>query len=378
MSHRNVLFLAKPIIPQRIQGIKRLAGKCGWNLRLEMVAAPPKDWRGDGVLLMMDDFPATWRFIRDCLKRRIPVVGLDEDYEELDVPRVTGDDDAIGRLAAEHFNERHFRHAAFFSDSDDPHCHPSRANGFRQAWQGESFASWLWTEHAPAKAREDGEALQAWLVQKLRAAPKPLAVFAWNDSDAVHILNACRAAELDVPGDVAILGVDNDPLICDTQSVRLSSVAHDLKRIGYVGAALLERMMSGQEAPRHITRVKPHGIVMRASTDTVVSDNTAFNAVIPYIEGHLAQPLGLTEIANALHLSRNALARFFSSTFGHSVGAEVSARRIAHAQELLETTDLPIESISEQCGYCNRSFFSKCFKSATGTTPLAWRKRKHA
>ncbi len=376
MSLHSVLLLAKPTIPQREHSICRFAGEHGWILRIEPIAMPPKDWRGDGVLVMLDGSAKAMRFVKQQLQRKIPVVGLNEDYSQIRIPRVSGDDHEIGQLAARHFNTRNFQHAAFFSALNDPNSHPARFAGFLNAWQGIFPQTWLWTNEAPEKNREDWHKLHAWLVAKLRKAPKPLAVFAWNDSDAVHVLNACLQTGISVPDEVAILGVDNNTVLCEQQKIKLSSVAHNLRRIGYVGAAMLERLMSGGTLEQSIMRIRPQGVVTRASTHTLVVDNDKFSAVLPYIDEHLSLAFGAAEVAAGLNLSRRALDRYFKSKFGHSVGVEISTRRIMKAKDLLNTTALPIEAIAEQCGYCNRQFFSKKFRQATGTTPLAWRKQR--
>ncbi len=376
MTPYSVLFLAKPNIPQRIRSISRFAGEHGWILRVESTALPPKDWNGDGILTTPDPSVNAILFLKRQLKRKIPVVGLNEDCSRIRFPRVSGDDHEIGRLAAAHFNARNFRHAVFFSVHDDPNSHPARLAGFLDAWKGHVPQVWLWANEASEQRRENWHELHAWLVNRLTNAPKPLAVFAWNDADSVHVLNACRRAGLAVPNDVAILGVDNDTALCEGQAIQLSSVAHDLGRIGHVGAAMLERLMSGGKLARQMTRVKPKGVVTRESTRTLAVDDERFSPVSRYIDEHLSRAFGAAEIAAALNLSRRALDRWFRATFNRSVGDEIAARRILKAKELLKEGLLSVEEIAARCGYCNRQFFSRKFRAATGLTPLAWRKRR--
>ncbi len=374
VSNRSILVLLKPSATQRPQGIHRLAGECGWTVRTESIAAPPEDWSGDGVIVMLDGSPGLMRYVKRLRARRIPVVDVLEDRPDVRMTRVTGDDVEIGRLAAEHFNERDFRHAAFFSESND-YCHALRLKGFKKAWRGKTFESWLWPGRTDVPTGGAAN-MQGWLAGKLKAAPQPLAVFAWNDADAVHVLNACRTAGLKVPEDVAIVGVDNKEMICEHQSVRLSSIAHNLPRIGYVAAAMLERLMSGGRAPRQLTRIKPQGVVTRESTGIVAVNDPELRPVMTYIQQHLSQPLGAAQIADALGMPRVRLDRLFAAKLGRSVGAEIAARRIAKAKNMLKATGLPVDAIGARCGYCNTSFFARSFRKAVGTTPLAWRKRQ--
>jgi LacI family transcriptional regulator len=233
---------------------------------------------------------------------------------------------------------------------------------------------WLWPD-ATGGSRDDWRGMDTWLVAKLKSAPKPLAIFAWNDYDATHVLNACRLAELKVPDEVAILGVDNNPVICEHQSVNLSSIAHDHERIGYTAAATLERLMCGGEPTRRITRIKPRGVVARESTETFAVYDKDLMPAIDFIKRNLARPLGAAQIAAALKMPRIRLDRMFAAKLGHSAGAEIARRRVAEAKRLLSRTSLSLSEIASRCGYCHASFFIRSFKKATGLTPNAWRKR---
>ncbi len=367
---RHVLILTRPFIPQRLTGINRLASRLGWIIQTASVENPPTDWNGDGALVILGRDAATADYVAGLVKRGIPVVDLVEDCPEIRIPRVTGDDLEIGRLAAEHFNARNFRHAAYFSLWNG-YCHATRLKGFKKAWRGAKPAVWLWPEEA-GDAHTDLKQMLAWLAEKLRTAPKPLAVFAWNDTDATLVLNACREAKLSVPHDAAILGVDNKP-ICEQQRVKLSSIAHNLQRIGYTGAAMLERLMSGRKLRRRLVRIKPQGVVTRDSTGAI--HGRELRPIIAYIDDHLSRPLGATEIAADLRIPRKRLNRLFTEELGHSVRTEITNRRIAKAKKLLKRHGASVEDVARECGYCNTSFFIRCFRQATGTTPLAWRKR---
>jgi len=371
VSH-EVLVLVSADPPHRFQGIARLAGERGWHIRTESRRLPPWDWDGDGVLVMLEDIPELKRFIARVRRRRVPVVDLLEDQPQIQLTRVAGDNPEIGRLAAEHFNARDFRHAAFFSLRHN-HTHDLRMQGFREAWKGEEPQTWLWPDAADGRI-DDWKRMGEWLCDHLADASKPLAVFAWNDYDATHVLNACRRLELKVPDDVAILGVDDNKVICEHQSVNLSSIAHDHERVGYAAAATLERLMSGGAAPRPLVRVKPRGVVTRESTDTFAVNDPDLQPAIDYIARNLSRPFGAAQIAAALGMPRIRLDRLFAARLGRSAGSEIARRRLALAQKLLSTTDMSLAEIASKCGYCHASFFIRTFRRATGLTPAAWRR----
>lgn len=372
VSH-EVLVLVSANPPHRFQGIARLAGERGWHIRTESRRFPPWDWDGDGVLVMLEDIPELKRFIAHMKHRKVPVVDLLEDQPQVQLTRVAGDNPEIGRLAAGHFNARDFRNAAFFSLRHN-HTHDLRMQGFLEVWKGEKPRTWLWPDAADGRS-DDWKRMGEWLCALLADAPKPLAVFAWNDYDATHVLSACRRIGLKVPDDVAILGVDDNKVICEHQSVNLSSIAHDHERVGYAAAATLERLMSGGAAPRPLVRVKPRGVVTRESTDTFAVNDPDLQPAINYISKNLSRPFGAAQIAAALGMPRIRLDRLFAAKLGRSAGSEIARRRLALAQKLLSTTDMSLADIADKCGYCHASFFIRTFRNATGLTPAAWRRK---
>ena len=372
MTNHEVLVLIEPDPPARFRGISRLAGEMGWHLRVEPRSDPPRGWEGDGVLAMIDEMPALVSFVRAVRRRGIPIVDMLENATRLGVVRVVGDNPEIGRLAARHFRERDFRHAAFFSVRHN-RSHDMRLAGFREEWGGGPVEAWLWPD-AAGSSSGDWRRMGAWLMARLLAAPRPLAVFAWNDYDATHVLNACRRAGLRVPDDVAIIGVDDNRIICEHQSVPISSIVHDHERVGYVAAATLERLMSGGEPAKRLVRVRPRGVVTRASTDTFAVNDPALLPAIGAITENLGRPFGASQLADALGVPRIRLDRLFAARLGHSVGAEIARRRVAEAKRLLAAGDLTLAEIARRCGYCHSSFLIRSFKKSTGVTPAAWRR----
>ncbi len=379
MNDRKVLCTSFDTHSRR-QGILRLASQHNWYLMFRLNHDMPTDWQGDGVLITKSAFLGDrgQKLVRNLKRRQTPLVILEAARPEGDHPCVAGDDNAIGRLAARHFQDRNYRHAAFFSAMGSPMayaCQDERLAGFRDAWKGKTLDVWLWGRNKPDEVWEDWDKLEPWLSDRLRKAPKPLAVFAWNDDDAAKVLNVALHAKLKIPGEVAILGVDNDEDVCNHTPVRLSSIKHDLARVGHVGAAMLDRLMSGGALSHRFIRVKPQGVVTRESTGPLTLFDENLHAAMDYIRTHLEKSFGAADIATALGISRKRLDKLFAAKLRHSVGTEIAAHRIAKAKSLLQSTVIPVEEISARCGYCNVSFFAKKFRQATGTTPLAWRKR---
>ena len=390
MKRRHVLILVTPAYQPRLAGIARYARQRGWQLTiLDRIARRPRGWNGDGVLVTLRDNPETLAFVRSLRKRRIPVVDLTFNHPELRLPRVSGDHFDMGRLARQHFTERNFRHFAWFS-TNWLNIHRLRYEGFRRPAARElkkphtqtlensntqTLPKWIFAEEAPAERLDDFAWFDRWLGEKLRAAPKPLALLAYDDADAARALGACLAAGLSVPEDVAILGIGGDRLICENQPVPISSIEHDQGRTGYEGAALLDRLMEGEKPPSKPILIPPRGITVRASTDFIAAASPIVRRALEYIHAHLDRPFGLAQIAAETGVSRTAVARLFEGELGRPVGAEILRQRIDRAKRLLKDGSLAISEIASRIGFCNPAYFTNTFRRTTGLTPKAWRKQ---
>ncbi len=376
-STRNnrVLCLSSDTQSRR-QGILRLASEYNWFLLFKTAHELTDDWEGDGVLMTQDglDSARGQSLVRILEARGTPIVLL-ESVQGDRFPSVSGDNKAIGRLAANHFNTHQLQHAIFFSAAPVHEGHHARLEGFRSRWKGRTLDAWYWAESAKPADLQNWTRLHNWLSARLFLAPKPLAVFTWNDYDARHVLNACLQSRIAIPSEVMILGADNYLDICEHTAIPLSYVQHDLARIGHIGAAMLDRLMSGLELPQRHVYVKPQGIVTRTSTDPVTPHSALVRAALATIDANLTRAFGAAELSRLLQCPRRRLDYLFTTEIGHSVGTEIAARRIERTKHYLRNTKLPIEEVAEKCGFCNRSFMSRCFKNAVGTTPLSWRKK---
>lgn len=387
MKQRNVLLVIQPAYPERISGIARFARSHGWHLTIvDRLARFPRGWRGDGALVTLRGNAKTNRFVRGLVRDGIPVVDLTFNHPEIKLPRVSGDHEAFGRLAREHFASLNFRHFAWFSTGWS-HVHELRYNGFatpphtgdRPLRNGVCPLRWVLEEILNPSEIDNWRLFLKVIGKRIEKAEKPLALLTYDDADAAKVLSAALEAGLRVPEDVAIMGIGNDAVICENQAVPLSSVDHDLERNGYEGAALLAKLMSARRAPRAphpapcTKLIPPRGIVVRKSTDTLATDDPTVSAALREIARRLPTVFGVAEIADALKVPRTRLDRLFAEKFSRSVGKEIVRQRIERAKKLLAATDKPMKEIAALCGYCNAGYFTNAFRSETGLTPKAWR-----
>ncbi|HEX2970873.1 MAG TPA: XylR family transcriptional regulator, partial [Tepidisphaeraceae bacterium] len=283
---------------QLLRGIARYARLHGpWTLVVSPghFAQPVprvQDWGGDAAIVRISS-PEMARAIR---KSGIPAVALEATLEELatlnaslGISEIRPDSTAIARAAAEHLMERGFRHFAY--------C--GLANGLWSRARQEAFCRHLSAQGfscatlavAARLAESDWQCDRTALARWLRELPKPVGLMACNDDLATKVLDACLLAELPVPDEVAIIGVDNDELVCELSDPPLSSVALDLERAGYEAAALLDELMSGRAQGYHEVLVKPRWVVSRRSTDVVAQDDRVVAAALRFIQDNALRPI---------------------------------------------------------------------------------------
>lgn len=367
---KNVLVMISPFSAMRVAGVARYAREHGWHLMIQdRLGHRPLAWNGDGIVATLRSDTTTVSTIRKLMRRGIPVVDLTMSRPDIKIPRVTSDHVGIGRLAAEHFAERNFRNIAWFSTGWG-NVHALRYSGFAKNIRAEK---WIFEETLPKASYSDWGSFIRWISKKLKAAPKPLAALTYDEVDASRLLDAAERIGISVPEELAILSVGNDPIICENQSVPLSSIDQNLETGGYEAAALLDRLMNGEAAPKAPVLIPPNGICLRRSTDIIASSDPIVKKTLDYIAANLARPFGAAQIADALGISRNILDKRFHADLNRSIGDEIRRQRLAMAKLLLRNSDASVAEIAKRTGFCTPSHLTNTFRDATGTTPRTWR-----
>ena len=351
-ASKDVLVILSPVSEPRLRGIAQYAKEHGWHLLVQdRIGQKIEGWRADGVLATVRAGTQIPAQIRKLKAEGIPAVDLTAEVPSLKIDRVTSDHRAIGRLAAEHFEEHHFTNRAWYSNGWSP-VHKIRYEGF--------------TENRPA-AKWVGKA-------PVEHAPKPFAVLTYNETDAALLLRKCLALGIAVPEEVSILSIGNDPLLSGMQPVEISSIDQDLERGGYEAAAVLGRLMANSKLSKPSTvLIPPKSIATRQSTDTLGIDNETVRNAVLFIRTNLGRPIGADQVADAVGCTRSQIDKLFAAELGHSIGTEILRQRLSHVKILLKNTDLPASLIAKKAGFCTPSHLNNIFKKMTGVTPRAWR-----
>jgi LacI family transcriptional regulator len=332
-------------------------------------------WRPDGIIARLVD-PRVSRRVR---RLGVPVVDLYHNQNYPEIPQVVPDRDAIVRLAIEHLLQRSIRHFAYAGFHN-----VLFSNQRRQAVLDQLAARGLtpavFEDSTPRRSvglalNEDQASWHtAELTKWLQSLPKPTGLICCNDMRAYQVLEVCGQSGVRVPDDVAIIGVDNDPLLCQLSNPPLTSVDPDSRKIGYEAAGVLHRLIDRGEGVPRTTLVPPAGVVSRRSTDMLaIADQDVIDAV-HYIREHACERIGVESLCNRAAVSRRTLERWFDAHLGHSPSDEILRVRLDRVKELLRTTDLPLEEIVSLAGFTYVKSLYRVFKTTIGQTPGEYRR----
>jgi LacI family transcriptional regulator len=345
-----------------------------WSIFIEQheLGAPPPNWltsgRWDGILSRPTD-QAMARLFR---RMEVPVVDLNDLHENLNLPWVGSDHAAIGRMGASHLLERGFRNFAF--------CGFANELWSQQRYTG--FCSGIRRKNVPISLYETpwrGPSMPRWdkdieqIVQWLITLPKPVAIMTCNDVRGLHVLDACNRAGLLVPEEVAVVGVDDEEIMCELCSPPLSSVAPNPDRIGYAAAELLDTLMA-QKSPRQLRiSVDPIRVFSRQSTDVMTVSDWAVASAARYMREQALHGCRVIDVLQKVNMSRATLEKRFRKHLNRSPKQEIRRLQIQRIQQLLVETDFTLERIAELSGFEHPEYMSVLFKRETGQTPGKYR-----
>jgi LacI family transcriptional regulator len=348
-----------------------------WSLFLpeqERGAAPPAwlaQWQGDGLIARIES-PAIAALVR---KTKLPVVDVSAARHFPGIPWVETDDAAMAQLAFDHLRERGFRRMAFCGE---PYFNWSR-------WREEPFQK-LCAEHNIEfhrySARSRPEPRYSWNVEQRRLSrwleelPRPVGIFACYDILARQVLDLCRELDRSVPEEIAVLGVDNDELLCNACSPSLSSLQPDAVRTGYEAARLLAEMFTGHVPAVEPRFIAPRGLVARQSTDITAIEDPLVARALRLIREQATSGAKVTDILRGVPLSRRAFEERCKALTGRTPHDFLLQYRLERAQQLLRETDLPLRVVAERAGFSHAEYLSEVFVRELKMRPGVFRERE--
>jgi LacI family transcriptional regulator len=324
-------------------------------------------WDGNGIIARVENQTIAWALAG----MRIPIIDLSSHRLLPHIPTITTDNAAISELAWQHFYERGFRRFAFCGDSRFPWSVARGEHFARLAHE----AGCTCEGYAPNARWDSGsdpetDSIARWLGRL----PLPTAVFACYDARGQQVLDACRRAGLAVPEQVAVLGVDNDELLCELSPPPLSSVAPNTHRAGWLAAELLAKLMSGANVPSIVQFVQPIGVVTRQSTDTLAVDDPKIAGALRYIRQHACEDIHVDDVLAQFPMARRALEQRMKALVGRTPHEEIRRVQLHRARELLCGSGLTLAEIAERCGFKHTEYLTVAFKRDCGLSPNEYRK----
>ncbi len=324
-----------------------------------------KKWNVNAIVAQMNDIDV--KMLSDL---NIPIIVQNYRDRIPGVCNLTGDYIGTGKLAAEYFLNLGYKNFAYYGISETVWSR-ERFTGYRERLEEDGFSVHTYFEKKGGRESwaQDFESIGKWLT----GLPKNTAVFCCDDYYALHITETCKIYEIPVPDDLAVLGVDNDEMLCNISNPTLSSIEIDAQNGGYIAGQVIEELIKKNiSEPFNIT-VSPLQIVSRGSTKKYAVQDKYVLKVVEYIEKNYSSPLSVTGLLDMVPLSRRVFEKRFRHDTGTSIYQFLQKYRIDKFAELLLSTDRSIEDLAISCGFADSRNISRVFWAYKGMTPSEFR-----
>ena len=341
------------------------------QLGMEGVVAWAKEWRADVVIAQFDPEDDVTLF------RKNGIVAMAQDYiSKFDtIPNITGDYALTGTMAAEYFLSKGFTNFGFFGYNgvcwSDERCEAFRSRIMESCPEGSNFYMY------------DGQNIdnmwyydQSELTEWLKSLPKPIAIMACDDNQGNILLQACELCGIHVPFDVAIIGVDNDEILCNMSNPSMSTINVDIERGGADAAAVAERMVKDPSYKGEDVVLKPLTVVERLSSSVFATNDKEVLMALRFIHANLDSKIMVTDVLDNVPMSRRLLEHRFKKMTGMTIYNYISIQRIERFAQLLISSNDSISEIAAKMDEFDTKSISRRFKELKGCTPSEFRKKK--
>jgi LacI family transcriptional regulator len=350
----------------------------GFNVYLERDALKDQrlpdfpSWHGHGIIANFDHPDVAAAVSRSGL----PAVGFGSGFgwRIPSVPYFFTNNKSIAQMAVDHFLFRGFRNFAFCGYEKNP------INGWSEERE-QSFVASLKAEGYPCsvyvgrpRTTSRWASVERAIVEWLAPLRKPVALMAANDSRGLDVLEACRASRLRVPEEVAVVGVNNDQVLCALGSPPLTSIEHGTERMGYEAAMLLERMMGGEKPRRRRFVIDPVGITTRRSSDVLAIEDRSVADAMAFINVHATKGIKVADVTKALGISRSGLEVRFGKSLRYSVHTAIRRTQMERARTLISDTKMPLKQIAANTGFRSVQQMTTLFRKTFLQPPAKYRK----
>ncbi len=325
-----------------------------------------KNWDGDGMIVRVSD-PSFVEFISGL---DIPAVDVLGQVSNCDLPLVHVDNHVIASQAFTHLHDRGFREFAFvgrrgFTWSDE------RFDSFARACKEQNCVchSFEVCRESPWEIEQDR--LAVWL----KNLNKPCGLMACNDAHGQRVLEACRRSNILVPEEIAVIGVDNDSVICALADPPLTSIDPGHFQVGYEAARLLDRLIRQPQETTNQKLLKNCTCFTRESTDITAVNHSELAKALAFIRHNACLGITSNHVAKELGVSLSSLKRLFANECRFTINECIIRAKIDRAKQLLRESDSSIEQITSKVGYSHAHYFAAAFRREIGMSPSEYRKK---
>ncbi len=330
-----------------------------------------KKWGADGIIAR--EFTAKMR--QEVMELGLPTVistVFNKEIEE-SIGNIFVDNYGIGKMAARHFLDRGFRHFAFCGLDEFFWSH-DRLKGFSDQVTKYGYGVQVYRQ-TKNKNKRYWDIEEKNLANWLSILPKPIGLMACIDEHAQDVIETCKQINLHVPEELAIVGGDDDILICELMNPQLSSVAINSVQAGYEAARMLDVLMSGRNPKDNVVVVKPTHVVTRQSTDILAVPDQEVAMSLKFIRDNVRNMIQVQDVADNAMMSRQGLNKKFKHLLGRSVSTEIKRTKNQHIIRLLIETSMSLSEIAQSVGFFEHKTFSQYFKREMGLSPSQYRKK---
>lgn len=329
-----------------------------------------QEWKADAII-------ARWDHEGTNLLSTLNIPVLLQNYKERSsyFSNLTGDYIGTGEMAAKFFIKRRYRNFAFYGNKGVVWSR-ERAEGFRREVE-KSGGNYYYFESENLSGEEWGTSyieLDEWLL----SLPKPVGLFACDDSFALRVSQICTINNIRIPEEISLLGVDNDELICHLSDPPISSIVTDVEKGGYEAGRLIDRMISGEIKEPFNIIIQPTRFELRKSTEKYDIENEYISQVVNFIEDNFTTDIDIEGLTGLVPLSRRNLEVKFKEEMGTSIYQFILSCRIDYFANLLLTTDRTLFDLALESGFNDCKNISRIFKKMKGYTPIEYRKKYNA
>ena len=354
-EHTNWVIHRTPLLYRKSMGFKEMLSDL-------------YDWEPDGIIMDCGDFP------HEIYNAGTPlVVGANVRNTPKDAYHLMDNSDAIAQKATDYLLEQGFRRFAYCGIDQD--WSYTRGEAFAEKVKEAGFDVSIF-KHVRKNIDYSWKQEQDNLTEWLKSLELPTALFTCNDDRAEEIITTCKSIGLKIPEDIAILGVDNDNLLCETIGPKLSSIGFFAEKSGYKLAEILDKLMNGIKVEQKVVMTNPSHIATRQSTEITAIDDYFVAEALNFIHNNFNKYTQVQDVADFVGTSSGELRRRFKTALNRSIQHELTRCRVNFISKMLIETDMSVSQIATKLGYpAQAKYITRFFQKETGMSPFEYKNR---